>query len=123
MKFYKADSYKKAAWVASKDIENWSEEERLQLRSIAVSHKPIDSLTFCNQSDKYPKFKRVVSISNSGNQQGFVLEGKVYVFHNLTHGIRIEKLSPDPLSQFNNEQLVNELCRRGWEYAVTEISC
>lgn len=108
MKFYKTDSYKEAAQMAAEDVNKWNEEERRQLGLIA--------------SKELPENKKIINLSTSGDCRNFALEGEVYRFHNSAHGMNIKKLLPSPLSQFSDEQLANELRRRGWNYILTEVT-
>jgi len=121
VKIYKTDSFKEAAQMASKDIKKWNEKERRQLELIASKYLD-EHLTNSGQFTLHPKTKMIVNLNNSGDCQSLVLEGEVYRFQNSAHGINIKKLLPSALSQFSEEQLVNELRRRGWNYIVTEIS-
>ena len=117
MKLYNANSYEEAAQMATEDNKKWNEEERRQLGLIAG--KDINKhLT----THGYPKIKRRINLYRSEDCRSFVLEGEVYLFRNSAHGISIKKLLPSTLSQFSDEQLVNELRRREWNYIVTEIN-
>ncbi len=107
--------------MAAKDVKKWNEEERRQLGLIAS--KDLDKhLTNRGQFTLYPETKMILNLSNSKDYRSFVLEGEVYRFHNSAHGINIKNLLQSALSQFNDEQLVNELRRRGWSYNVTKIT-
>lgn len=121
MKFYTTDSYKEAAQMAAKDVKKWNEEERRQLELIASKYLD-EHLTNKGQFTLYPETKMIINLSNSKDYRSFVLEGEVYRFQNSAHGINIKKLLPSALSQFSEEQLVNELRRRGWNHNVTEIT-
>ena len=121
MKFYKTDSYEDAVQMAAKDIKKWSEEERRQLGSIA-STELSKHLTTRGQFALYPENKRTTNLKSAEDCRSFVLEGEGYLFRNSADGVSIKKLLPSTLSQFSDEQLVNELCRRGWNYVVTEIN-
>lgn len=121
MKFYTTDSYKEAAQMAAKDVKKWNEEERRQLELIASKYLD-EHLTNKGQFTLYPETKMIINLSNSKDYRSFVLEGEVYRFQNSAHGINIKKLLPSALSQFSEEQVVNELRRRGWNHNVTEIT-
>ena len=121
MKFYKTDSFEEAAQMAAEDVNKWNEEERRQLGLIA-STELSKHLTTRGQFALYPENKRTTNLKSAEDCRSFVLEGEVYRFHNSAHGINIKKLLPSTLSQFSDEQLVNELRRRGWNYIVTEIT-
>ena len=121
MKFYKTNSYKEAAQMAAEDVKKWNEEERRQFGLIA-SKDPDKHFTNRGQFTLYPENKKVINLSNCGDYRNFDLKGEVYRFQNSAHGISIKKLLPSALSQFSDEQLVNELCMRGWNYNITEIT-
>ncbi|MBI2471464.1 MAG: hypothetical protein HYV59_09515 [Planctomycetes bacterium] len=117
MKLYNANSYEEAAQMAVKDNKKWNEEERRQLGLIAG--KDINK-HLTNRG--LPEIKRRINLYRSEDCRSFALEGEVYLFRNAAHGISIKKLLPSTLSQFSDEQLVNELRRREWNYIVTEIN-
>ena len=121
MKFYKTDSYKEAAQMAAEDVKKWNEEERRQLGLIASKYLG-EQLTNSERFTSHSETKRIINLSNSRDYRSFVPEGEVYRFQNSVHGIGIKKLLPSALSQFSEEQLVNELRRRGWNYILTEIT-
>lgn len=121
MKFYKTDSLKEAAQMAAEDANRWNEEERHQLGFIASKYLGEES-TNGEQFTTHSGTKRIIDLSNNSDYRSFVFEGEVYRFQNSAHGIGIKKLLPSSLSQFSEEQLVNELRRRGWNYILTEIT-
>src|SRR5574337_552729 len=115
MKLYKADSFTEAAQMTAKDIEKWDEKERRQLELIASKNLNKHLITR-GQFTLYPEIERIINLRSCEGCRSFVLEGEGYLFRNSAHGIRIKKLLPSTLSQFSDEQLANELCRRGWNY-------
>ena len=107
MKFYRADSYSIAAEMASKDIENWSEEDRCKLQEIA-------------------KAKGKARLSYFGCYLFFIIQKECFMFYisKSDNGVSIKKLPFDPLNQLNDEQIVHELARRERKIIIDKyLSC